>query len=170
MNWANVFLCACGYERIGDQVRVYVERADPQPNFHRQRGERSSLFHLYAGQEAEAILVWLARNRAWQCLRVPPEYRPEWGARAVLLASDWHSGEVSGLFQFAGTRAIHDDAHRHQLQREVRLLIAMVLENPVRRGEFEDLQFLEDVIDSAPAGNELATPAQVVDAFFGAGR
>jgi hypothetical protein len=52
----------------------------------------------------------------------------------------------------------------------VRLLLAMVLENPVREGEFEDLQFLEDVINSAPAGNELATPAQVVDAFFGAGR
>lgn len=167
MNWANVFLCACGYERIGDQVRVYVERADPQPNFHRQRGARSALFHLYAGQEAEAILVWLARNRAWQSLRVAPEYRPQWGAWAVLLASDWHSGEVSGLFRFAGTRTIHDDGHRHQLQREVRLLLAMVLENPVREGEFEDLQFLEDVINSAPAGNELATPAQVVDAHFG---
>lgn len=169
MNCANVFLCACGYERIGDQVRVYVESADPQPNFHRQRGERSSLFHLYGGRDAEAILAWLARNRAWQSLRVAPEYRPEWGARAILLASDWHSGEVSGLFRFAGTRAIYDDHHRRQLQREVRLLLAMVLENPVRESEFEELQSLEDVIDSAPAGNELATPAQVVDAFFGAG-
>lgn len=98
-----------------------------------------------------------------------PEYRPQWGARAILLASDWNSGEALGLFRFAGTRVIHDDAHRQQLQREVRLLIAMALENPVRDGEFEELQFLEDVIDSAPAGTELATPAQVVDTFFAAG-
>lgn len=169
MNWANVFLQICGYEQIGDQVRLYVESAYPQPSFNRQRGMRSPLFHLYDGRDAEAILAWLAHNRAWQCLRVPPEYCPEWGARAILLASDWHSGEASGLFRLASTRVIHDDAHRHQLQREVRLLIAMVLENPVRDGEFADLSFLEDVVNAAPAGNELATPAQVVDAFFGAG-
>ncbi|MFO0824804.1 MAG: hypothetical protein U0792_17080 [Gemmataceae bacterium] len=124
---------------------------------------------MYAGPDAEAILAWLARNRAWQSLRMAPEYRPEWGARAIRLASDWQSGESSGLFQFAGTRAIHDDGHRQQLQREVRLLLTMVLENPVRNGEFEELQFLEDVIDTAPVGSELATPAQVVDTFFAAG-
>ena len=167
MNWVNVLACSCGYERVGEQVRVYVEGADPQPNFHRQGGARSALFHLYAGPDAEAILAWLARNRAWQCLRVPPEYRPEWGARAVLLASDWHSGEGSGMFRFATTRTIHDSDHRRQLQRAVRLLIATVLENPVREGEFEELQFLEDVINSAPAGSELASAAQVVDTFFG---
>ena len=170
MNWASVFLCACGYERIGDQVRVYVEGADPQPTFDRPRGARSPLFHLYAGRDAEDILVWLARNRAWQCLRVPPEYCQEWGARAVLLAFDWQSGEASGMFRFATTRTINDDDHRQQLQREVRWLISAVLENPVRDGEFEDLQFLEDVIDSAPAGSELATPAQIVNAHFGSGK
>lgn len=170
MNWANVFGCACGYERVGEQVRVYVESAEPKPTFNLLRGRRAELFHLYAGPDAEAILAWLARNRAWQSLRVAPEYRPEWGARAILLATDWHSGEASGLFRFAGTRVIHDDAHRQQLQREVRLLLAMVLENPVRDGEFEDLQFLEDVIDAAPVGSELATPTQVVDTFFGAGQ
>lgn len=169
MNWVNVLACSCGYERVGEQVRVYVESAEPQPSFNRQRGARSALFHLYAGRDAEALLAWLARNRAWQSLRVAPEYRPEWGARAILLASDWNSGEASGLFRFATTRAIHDYSHRQQLQREVRLLLAMVLENPVREGEFEDLQFLEDVIDTAPVGSELATPSQVVDTFFGAG-
>lgn len=170
MNWANVLACSCGYEQIGEQVRVYVESAEPQPSFNRQRGARSALFHLYAGRDAEDLCAWLARNRAWQSLRVAPEYRPEWGERAILLASDWNSGEASALFRFAGTRAIHDVNHRRQLQREVRWLISAVLENPVRDGEFEDLLFLEDVINSAPVGAELTTPAQVVDAFFGAGR
>ncbi len=114
MNWSNVFVCACGYERIGNQVRVYVESADPQPTLDQLRGVRSALFHLYDGRDAEAILAWLDRNRGWQCLRVPPEYRPEWAAQAVRRASDWHSGEESGLFRFATTRTIHDDAHLHQ--------------------------------------------------------
>jgi hypothetical protein len=26
MNWASVFPHACGYERMGDQIRLYVER------------------------------------------------------------------------------------------------------------------------------------------------
>jgi hypothetical protein len=170
MNWVNVFGNACGYEQIGDQVRVYVESADPKPSFNRHQGVRSALFHLYAGSDAEAILAWLARNRAWQSLRVAPEYCPEWGAKAVLLAFDWNSGEATGMFRFATTRTINDVNHRRQLQREVRWLISAVLENPVRDGEFEDLLFLEDVINSAPVGAELTTPAQIVDAFFGAGR
>lgn len=167
MKWANVFPYICGYERLGDQIRLYVEGTTPQPNFGLSRGRRSSLFHLYGGADVESLLSWLARNRAWQALRVPPEYRTEWGVRAVLLASDWNSGEASGLFLFARTRAVNDDHHRERLQREVRWLISMVLENPVRDGEFSDLQFLEDVINAAPAGVELATPAQVVDGFFG---
>jgi hypothetical protein len=167
MGWESVFVFVCGYEQVDGQLRLYVESANPQPSFDRQQGMRSPLFRLYTGGDAESILAWLDRHRTAQCLRVPPEYRPEWGARAVLLASDWHCGAASALFRFAETRTIHDDDHRLRLQREVRLLIASVLENPVRPGEFEDLQFLEDTVNSASVGVELATPVQIVDAFFG---
>lgn len=168
MNLWEVFPLICGYERVGlDQVRLYVEGPTPVPNFTRQRGVRTPLFHLYAGRDAEAILAWLDRNRAWQCLRVPPLYTPEQGVRAVLLASNWHSGVGSAMFRLARTRMIADDLHRERLRFDVRLLIGMVLENPVRDGEFEELQTLEDAINAAPLGVELATTGEVVDGFFG---
>jgi hypothetical protein len=67
----------------------------------------------------------------------------------------------------ARTRMIADETHRDRLQCEVRLLIEMVLENPVRDNEFEELQTLEDAINTAPVGVELATTAEIVDCFFG---
>jgi hypothetical protein len=43
----------------------------------------------------------------------------------------------------------------------------MVLGNPGRDTEFEELQTLEDAINTAPLGVELATTAEVVHRFFG---
>ena len=91
---------------------------------------RQSLFRLYAGRDAQDILAWLDRNRAWQVMRVSPPYSPELGVRAVLLASNWYGGG-SAMLGLARTRMIADDAHRERLRREVRLLVEMMLENPV---------------------------------------
>ncbi len=124
---------------------------------------RTQLFWLHVGEDADAILAWLARNRAWQCLRVPPAFTVERGVRAVLAAADWHGGEGSALGLLARDRVIADDDHRRRLRREVRLLIASVLENPVRDGEFEQLQNLEDVVNAAPVWVELATTTEIED-------
>jgi hypothetical protein len=167
MNWWSVFPFVSGYEEIGEQIRLYLDWPTPTVNFHRQRGERTLLFRLYSGGDAKSILAWLSHNKAWQVLRVPPPLTPERSVRAVLAASDWHGGELSALFGFARTRKIADDIHRERLQNEVRLLIGMVIENPVCDGELQELQIIEDVINVAPVGVELATSAQVVDAFFG---
>lgn len=167
MNWSHLFPFVCGYEVLGDQVRLYLDWPTPTVNFNRRRGERTPLFRLYGGCDAESILEWLARNKAWQVLRIPLPLTPERSVRAVLAASDWHSGDSSALFAFARDRNITDEIHRQRLQREVRLLIGLVIENPVRDGELRALQSIEDVINVAPVGIELATPAQVVDGFFG---
>lgn len=167
MNLWETFPLVCGYEVIGDQVRLYLDSPTPVPDFTRERGVRSPLFRLYSGRDAEAVVEWLAKNRAWQVLRVAPPFTPELGVRAVLTASEWHGGEGSALCGFARTRVVADDAHRGRMRREVRHLIGMVLENPVRDGEFDQLQTLEDAINAAPLGVELATTGEVVDRFFG---
>jgi hypothetical protein len=167
MNMWEIFPLIVGYERAGDQVRLYLDGPTPEPSFTRGRGVRTPLFRLYSGQDAQDILAWLDMHRAWQVLRVAPPYSPEQGVRALLLASNWHGGFGSAMFRLARTRMIADDAHRERLQIEVRLLIEMVLENPVRDGEFEELQTLENAINTAPLGVELATTAEVVDTFFG---
>lgn len=162
-----LFAHVVGYEQVGDKLRLYVDGPSPKPSFTCERGERMPLFHMFAGRDAEAILSWLARNRAWQCLRVPPPLTAESGVRAVLVASEWHCGEASALFAFARDRMIVDEAHRHRLQREVRVLIGSVIENPVRDGELQDLQTVEDVVNVAPLGVELASTAEIVTAFIG---
>ena len=167
MNMWDIFPLIAGYEQIGDQVRLYVDGPTPEPSFTRRRGARTPLFRLYSGQDAQDILAWLGQYRAWQVLRVSPPYSSEQGVRAVLLASNWHGGFGSAMLRLARTRMIADDAHRERLQFEARLLIEMVLENPVRDGEFEELQTLEDASNTAPLGVELATTAEVVDGFFG---
>lgn len=167
MNMWDIFPLIVGYERFGDQVRLYVEGPTPEPSFTRRRGVRTPLFRLYSGQDAEEILAWLGKYRAWQVLRVAPPYSPEQGVRAVMLASNWHGGVGSAMLCLARTRMIADETHRERLQFEVRLLIEMVMENPVRDNEFEELQTLEDAINSAPVGVELATTAEIVDGFFG---
>lgn len=169
MDLWKVFPTICGFEQVGpDQLRLYVDSPDPVPRFDRPRGTRSDLFRLYSGEDARAILAWLSRNKAWQALRVPPPLTPERGVRAVLAASDWHGGEASALFAFARGRTVADDAHRRRLQAEVRLLIGSVIENPVRAGELQELQAIEDAVNAAPVGAEVCTSAEVVTAFFGA--
>jgi hypothetical protein len=166
MDWWRIFPFVCGYERINGQVRLYVEEPTPTASFDRQMGVRSPLFRLYSGRDAESILMWLSNNKAWQVLRIPQPLPPQTGVRAVLVASDWNAGEGSALFAFARDRVIADDAHRHRLQREVRVLISSVIENPVRDGELQDLQAVEDPVNVAPLGVEVATTAEVVSASF----
>ena len=168
MDWWRIFPLINGYERVEGQVRLYVEGPTPTPNFDRQRGVRTPLFRLYDGSDAESIMTWLSENRVWQVLRIPQPLTPQTGVRAVLVASEWHCGEGSALFTFARDRVIADNAHRLRLQREVRLLIATVIENPVKDGELQDLQTVEDVVNVAPLGVEVATTADVVEAHFGA--
>jgi hypothetical protein len=170
MNFDAMFPFLSGYEHLGDRTRLYVDGPKPTPRFDRVRGVRTPLFRLLAGEDAQAVRVWLASNRAWQCLRVPPAFCRERGIRAVLIADDWHSGDGTALNQLARTRRVAGLAHRERLQREVRWLIGSVLENPVRDGEFEELQLLEEVIHTAPLGVELATSGELVDTFFGARR
>lgn len=168
MNLWNTFATICGYEVVGGQLRLYLDSPTPTRSYTRERGVRSPLFRLYAEADAEAVLAWLDANKAWQCMRVAPPLTTQRAARAVLLADNWHGGEGSGLMRLARTRVVADDGHREQLRREVRLLIGMALENPVRRGELQELQLVEDVVTTAPLGAELCGIAQVVDAHFGA--
>lgn len=167
MNWWSIFPFVAGYEFVGDHVRLYIDWPTPTASFDRPRGERRPLFRLYAGRDADSIRTWLSQNKAWQCLRVPPPFTRERGVRAVLAASEWHSGGGSGLLRFARDRMIEDEAHRRRLQNEVRLLIHSVIENPVRQGELQELQAIEDVVHVAPAGVELVSVGEVIDAFFG---
>ena len=168
MDWWRIFPFVCGYERAGGQVRLYVEGPTQTASFDRQVGVRTPLFRLYSGRDAESVLAWLSTNKAWQCLRVTPPLTTQAGVLAVLVASEWHCGGGSALFTFARDRVIADDAHRLRLQREVRLLIANVIENPVKDGELQDLQTVEDVVNVAPLGVEVANTAEVVAAFSGA--
>lgn len=152
---------ACGFEDDGEHVRVYVDCPRPAVSFTRDRGVRTPLFHLLAGEEADAFRRWLSQNRAWECLRVPPAYTRDRGVRAIRIAFDWHSGGGSPLYQFASTRSIRDEAHRERAYRDVGHCITSVIENPVSENEYADLRLLAEVILTAPAGVELATAAEV---------
>ncbi|MBY0459279.1 MAG: hypothetical protein K2V38_18270, partial [Gemmataceae bacterium] len=67
-----LFVYVAGYEKVADdQYRLYVTGPIPRPQLNRRVGERTPLFHLFAGEDAARIEAWLARNRAWMCLRVP---------------------------------------------------------------------------------------------------
>lgn len=164
-----LFIYVAGYERVGDdQYRLYVTGPVPKPQLHRRVGERTQLFHLFAGEDAGRIEAWLARNRAWTCLRVAT-YTREKGVRAVLAAERWRGGDGSALSQLGRDRTIRDEGHRSRLRNEVELLIGMVLENPVRDGELGELHDLQDTINAGPVGVELATTGEVVAAYFGGG-
>jgi hypothetical protein len=163
-----LFVYVAGYERVADQYRLYVTGPIPTPQLHRRVGERTHLFHLFAGSDAERIEAWLARNRAWQCLRVPTYDRGK-GVRAVLAADRWRGGDGSALSDFGRDRIIRDEAHRSRLRGEVECLVNMVLENPVRQGELDELHAIQDVVNAGPVGVELATSAEVIEAYFGAG-
>ena len=156
-----LFLFVAGYEKVADDgYRLYVTGPIPKPQLSRRVGERTPLFHLFAGEDARRVESWLARNRAWMCLRVPTYDRAK-GVRAVLTAGRWRGGDGSAISDFARNRLIRDDEHRGRLRREVELLVGMVLGNPVKKGELEELHELQDVANAAPAGVELRTPAEV---------
>lgn len=156
-----LFVFVAGYEKVGDdQYRLYVTGPVPKPQLQRRFGERTSLFHLFAGPDAERIEAWLARNRAWQCVRVPTSTRDK-GLRAVFTANRWRGGDGSAISDFGRDRLIRDHDHRERLRREVELLVGMVLGNPVRPGELEELHELQDVVNAAPVGVDLASTAEV---------
>ncbi len=159
----------CGYERVGDdRYRLYVEGPVRRPSTNRRFGAKTPFFFLYAGEDAERFGAWLARNRVWMCLRVPT-YDREKGVRAVLVADRWRGGDGSAIAGFGCDRVIRDEGHRNRLRHEVELLVGMVLENPVRDGELEELHELQDVVNAGPVGVKLATAAEVVAAHFGGG-
>ncbi|VTT96344.1 unnamed protein product [Gemmataceae bacterium] len=169
MELDTLFMYVSGYERVADDLyRLYVDGPVPTPQLNRRVGERTHLFHLFAGPDAERIEAWLASHRAWQCLRVPT-YTREKGVRAVLAADRWRGGDGSALSDLGRDRTIRDEAHRRRIRHEVELLIGMVLENPVRPGELEQLHDILDTVNAGPVGVELATGAEVIDVYFGAG-
>lgn len=162
-----LFVYVAGYEKVADdQYRLYVTGPNPEPQLHRRVGERTHLFRIFAGEDATRIEAWLSHNRASMCLRVPA-YDREKGVRAVLAAGRWRGGDGSAISDFGRDRMIRDEEHRERLRREVELLVGMVLENPVRDGELEELHELQDTIHVGPVGVELATTAAVVATLFG---
>jgi len=156
-----LFLYVAGYEKLtDDQYRLYVTGPVPKPQLHRRVGERMPLFHLFAGPDAERIEAWLARNRAWQCLRIPTYDRKK-GVRAVLTADRWRVGDGSAISDLGRDRLIRDEDQRKRLRNEVELLVGMVLGNPVRPGELEELHELQDVVNAAPLDTELCPAVEV---------
>lgn len=164
-----LFVYVAGYERVADgQYRLYVDGPVPKPQLNRRVGERMPLFHLFAGEDARRIEAWLNSHRAWQCLRVPTYDRAK-GVRAVLAADRWRGGDGSALSEFGRDRVVRDEAHRSRLRNEVEWLVNMVLENPVRDGELAELHDIQDTVNAGPVGVELATSAEVIEAYFGTG-
>jgi hypothetical protein len=161
MNIERLFLIACGYEDTGDQFRLFLEGPNPQPSWDRPRGVRTNLFYLFAGGEADAIRAWLSTRKAWQVLRVPPPYTKDRGIAALRITHSWSSGPASPLTRFAAARRIDGEAHRDRLRAELEALIGSVIENPVGPDELPRLQFIQDVVNTAPLNAELATAREV---------
>jgi hypothetical protein len=161
MDVQQLFLVACGYEDTGEEIRVFLDSPTPEPSVSRKRGQRASLFHLFAGEQAEAIREWLSRHKAWQVLRVPPDYTKQRGIAALRVAHSWSGGSASPLFEFASTRRIDGEEHRERLRAEVEALIGSLIENPVNPHDFPDLQLVEDVVNTAPLNAEPASFREV---------
>lgn len=147
----------CGFEDDGREVRFYLDSPTPEASFTRERGVRSYLFHLFAGDDARKFREHLARHRCWDVMRVPPEYTPARGAAAVRVAGRWHAGPHSPLFLFAADRRVRNEGHRDELRRAVSYLIASVLENPTDDRHYADLTLLRQVVETAPVGTALGT-------------
>ena len=163
MRVEELLLLCCGIEDDGQCVKLYLDSPQPELSVSREQGIRTQLFHLFSGDDAETIRNYLATRRAWDVLRVAPEYSKERGIAALRIASQWHSGQWSPLYSFASTRRIHGEKHREQLRHEVNVLIGSVLENPVHPHEYADLSLLRDVIATAPLDTELATAREVCE-------
>jgi hypothetical protein len=161
MDVERLFLICCGYEDNGQEFRLFLEGPNPQPSATRTRGDRTNLFYLFAGEEADAVRAWLSTRKAWQVLRVPPPYSKDRGIAALRIARSWSSGQASPPFRLASTRRIQDEEHRDLLRAEVEALIGCVIENPLHPHDLSDLRLVEDVINTAPAGVELATFREV---------
>jgi hypothetical protein len=163
MNIDLLLMTCCGFEDNGEHIRFYLDSPTPEPSLTRERGVRSELFHLFGGDEAQAIREYLARHpyRCWDVLRVAPEFTRDRGIAAVRVAARWHSGRFSPLYIFAAERCIRDEEHREQLRRATKYLIGSVLENPVNENDYPDLDLLRQVIETAPLDTELCTAAEV---------
>ncbi|MGH7072232.1 MAG: hypothetical protein ACREFO_19780 [Acetobacteraceae bacterium] len=161
MQVERLFLLCCGFEDDGNEVKVYLESPDPQPSISRQQGVRTPLFHLFVGEDAEAIRRFVSQYRTWDLLRVPQAFTRERGVQAVRIAWHWHCGKGCPIYELASTRTIHGERHREQLRQKVNALIAEVIENPVRPGEYEELVLLREVIVTAPLDTELAASSDI---------
>jgi hypothetical protein len=155
-------LAVCeGFQEDGENFKFYVTGPNPEPSFDRERGVRTSLFHLVSGEDAVAVRRFLTTHRCWEVMRVPPAYTRERGIAAIRVAGHWHSGQRSPLYLFASTRTIHGDGHREQLRREVNALVGSVLENPVSESEFPALTLLREIVNTAPLNVELCTAREI---------
>lgn len=161
MNIDVLLMTCCGFEDDGEHVRFFLDGPNPELSVTRDRPVRTELFHLFGGDEAQAIRDYLARHRCWDVMRMPPSYTRDRGVAAVRTAARWHSGRHSPLYIFAANRRIRDEEHRGQLRRATKFLIASVLENPVNDRDYPDLNLLGQVIETAPLGTELCTAAEV---------
>ena len=158
----DVLLMTCvGFEDDGRRIKFFLDSPTPELSLTRDHPVRTSLFHLFAGDDAQKFREYLARHRCWNVMRLPPAFTLDRGAAAVRTAGRWHTGRHSPLFLFAATRRIRDEEHRVQLRRAVGFLIASVLENPVHDHEYADLTLLRQVIDTAPLATELCPAAEV---------
>ena len=162
MDIDGLLVTCVGFEDDGEHVRFFLDSPTPEVSLTRERGVRTSMFRLYAGDDAREFREYIARHRCWEVMRVPPEYTAGRGIAAVRVAGLWHSGRYSPLSLFAAARRVRDEGHRGQLRRATGYLIASVLENPARHREYADLTLLREVIDTAPIDTELCTPAEVV--------
>jgi hypothetical protein len=160
MDIDRLFVLACGYEDNGQEFRLFLEGPHPKPSFSRDRPQKTNLFFMFAGQEADAIRKWLSTRKAWQVLRVPPLTKDR-GIAAIRIARSWCSGPASPFFTFVSNRRIDGEDHRDELRREVNLLIGSIIENPVHPHEYADLSLLREVIESALVNVELATFREV---------
>lgn len=73
MDIEQLMLTCVGVEDDGERIKLYVAGPTPKPSTSRGPGRRTSLFHLFAGDQAETIRAWLTTRKAWQVLRVPPK-------------------------------------------------------------------------------------------------
>ena len=77
MNIDLLLMTCCGFEDDGRQIRFFLDSPTPELSLTRERGVRTSLFHLCAGADADAVRDYLARHRCWDVMRVLPAYTPE---------------------------------------------------------------------------------------------
>jgi hypothetical protein len=72
MRIEELLLTSCGFEEEGENFKFFVAGPKPGPSTSREQGVRTSLFHLFSGEDAEAIRHYLQTHPAWEARRVPP--------------------------------------------------------------------------------------------------